>query len=99
MTTKAFTIIAVRILGLMALFRGAAACVSLLTMSLRQNSFPGASGTASWNMAIQSIAVGSVLPIVAGIVCLAYSKPIAAFLAKGTEENSEHPAPADGVPR
>ncbi|NLF15871.1 MAG: hypothetical protein GX595_01240 [Lentisphaerae bacterium] len=87
MTTRAFAIVAVRILGLVALFRGAIAGVSMLMFLLRPETFRGTYGTSAWSAVLTSVLGGALLPVIAGILCLACTRPIADFLAKGTEGN------------
>ena len=87
MTTRAFAIVAVRILGLVALFRGATAGVSLLMFLLRPETFRGTYGTSAWSAVLTSVLGGALLPIIAGVLCLVCTGAIADFLVKGTEGN------------
>jgi hypothetical protein len=87
MTTKAFATTAVRIVGLVALFRGAMACANVavfVSSALLATTRP--SGRV---LAVQGLGVvlGVVLPVMGGIICFAYSKPLAAALAKGAEDD------------
>ena len=89
MQIRAFTTVAVRILGLVALLKGGMACVNvimLLCSLLLATARP--SGRV---VAVQclGVALNSLVPLIAGIVCLACSKPLAELLIKGLGESCE----------
>jgi len=88
MKIKAFTTVAIRILGLMALLRGAMSSVSVVM--LYSGALTGGSSPSGRAMATQSaaVAISAVVPIIVAIVCLAYSKPLAELLTRGVDENS-----------
>jgi uncharacterized membrane protein len=87
MGIKASTTVAVRILGLIALFKGVTTCISALSMFSRSEAFSKIAG-AGWWIVMRSTVVTSLVPIVAGIICLTYSKRIAELLTNGIDGNS-----------
>lgn len=87
MGIKASTTVSVRIVGLIALLKGVTPCISALSMFSRSEAFPKITG-AGWWLVVRSTVLTSLVPIVAGIICLTYSKPIAELLTKGVDENS-----------
>jgi|GEM_PF-3322234 len=92
------TIVAVRIIGLVALLKGAMACTSIAV--LPSGVLLGAGSPSRRVLAAQAfaIAVATLVPAIAGVICLKYSKPLAVLLTSGTEVSSAPPVAGDGVP-
>ena len=87
MGIKASTTVSVRFLGLIALLKGVTTCISTLSMFSRSEAFSKITGSGWW-LVMRSTVVTSLVLIVAGIICLTYSKRLAELLTKGVDENS-----------
>jgi hypothetical protein len=97
MKIRAVTTVAVRIFGLIALFKGAMASTNVVM--LFSSLLLAASRPSGRVMALQclGLSLGCIVPAIAGLVCIAYSKPIAELLVKGVDETGESgtaPGPA-----
>lgn len=92
MTTKAFTFIAVRLVGLVALLKGAIGIPVLLWAMLQFARNPKAAAASVGRLSMLNIAFSIALPLVVGLICLMSTKPIAELIAKGADEG---PAPSD----
>ena len=81
MGLKAVTTVGVRVLGLMSLFKGLMTLTSVLMITCAQSGSRAALGSV-----MSSIGTITVFYVVAGILCLAYSKALARVLTAGVEE-------------
>ena len=106
MTTKAFSTVVVRLLGLVALFKGAMGIPALLWVLLQvARQMRAGAALAGGRMSVLNLAFSITFPIILGVVCLARTKTITALITKGTEENAmrtegsdqPHTPPGDGA--
>jgi hypothetical protein len=94
MTAKAQAGVLVRVLGLVALFKAALACVSLAV--LVSGAMLAPTRPSGRVLAVQGLGVvlGFLVPALAALVCLLHTRPLAELVARGTGERPE-PAPRE----
>jgi hypothetical protein len=95
MTAKTLAVVLIRILGLMAVFKAALACVNVAVLVSGAMLAPTRpSGRA---LAVQGLGVvlAFVIPALAALICLVYARPLAELVARGTGERPD-PGPSAG---
>ncbi len=93
MTTKAFTTVTVRLLGLLALLKGVLAAPVLLWALLQLVRGMKAGTPTMGRMPVLNLAFSIAVPVLVGFVCLVRTRQLVGLLLQGTDEA---PAPTTG---
>lgn len=93
MTTKAFTTVTVRLLGLLALLKGVLAAPVLLWALLQLvRSMRGGTPTMG-RMPVLNLAFSIAVPVLVGLICLVRTRQLVELLTRGTDA-APAPTPA-----